>query len=140
MPIEQDDVLLNKAAIIERCIRRIRQEYAANPELDNYTHVDAMILNIERACQATIDMAMHVVTQKRLGMPQSSAEAFRLLSDAGVISTEMEKHLRAMTGFRNIAVHQYQRINTDILAHIAIQGWQDMVEFCSALGLRIDAN
>jgi len=36
-----DDVLLNKAAIIERCLRRAKSEYAACPELDNYTHTDA---------------------------------------------------------------------------------------------------
>ncbi len=37
-----DDVCLNKAAIIERAIRRIHAEYAANPGLDNFTHIDAM--------------------------------------------------------------------------------------------------
>jgi len=76
MPTPPDDVLLNKAAIIERCLRRIRAEYAACPTLDNSTHVDALTLNIERACQAAIDMAMHLVATHRLGIPQSSKEAF----------------------------------------------------------------
>jgi len=60
MPTPPDDVLLNKAAIIERCIRRIREEHAACPALDDSTRVDALTLNIERACQAAIDMAMHL--------------------------------------------------------------------------------
>ncbi len=34
----------------------MKEEYAFNPNLDNYTHIDAMVLNIERACQAAIDL------------------------------------------------------------------------------------
>jgi hypothetical protein len=64
-----DDVLLNKAAIIERCLGRAREEYRACPALDNFTHVDAMLLNLERACQAAVDMAMHVIATRRLGVP-----------------------------------------------------------------------
>lgn len=47
-----ENISLNKAAIIERCIRRMQQEYAADKTLSDPTHFDALILNIERACQA----------------------------------------------------------------------------------------
>lgn len=119
MPIKPDDVALNKAAIIERCIRRIREEYQADPELKNCTHIDALTLNIERACQACIDLAMHIVAARHLGIPQSSGDAFTLLRQADLISPEIEQAMRAMTGFRNIAVHQYQELDMDILRHIS---------------------
>lgn len=45
-----DDILINKAAIIERCVRRMIEEARACPLLDDYTHTDALTLNIERAC------------------------------------------------------------------------------------------
>jgi hypothetical protein len=35
MPIQPDDIALNKAAIIERALRRMKQEYQANPELNS---------------------------------------------------------------------------------------------------------
>lgn len=79
MPTPPDDVLLNKASIIERCIRRMQEEAAAAPQFDDYTHLDALTLNVERACQAAIDMAMHVVAERHLGMPQSMGDAFVLL-------------------------------------------------------------
>ncbi len=44
---------------------------------------DRFTLNIERACQAAIDMAMHRVASAHLGIPQSSGEAFTLLEQAG---------------------------------------------------------
>lgn len=137
MPTPPDDVLLNKAAIIERCIRRMREEAAACPDLDNFTHLDALTLNIERACQAAIDMAMHVVAEKRLGIPQSNAGAFSLLEHAGVIDPALSKSLRGMAGFRNIAVHQYEELDTEVLRHIVDRGALDFIALGSALGLQI---
>ncbi len=138
MPIPPSDVLLNKAAIIERCIRRIKEEYAAAPNLDSPTHADALTLNIERACQAAIDMAMHLVGQQHLGVPQNSAEAFDLLGKAAIIPPDLCKSLRAMTGFRNVAIHEYQELDVDILHYIAQKGFLDFVLLCSNLGLKIE--
>lgn len=138
MPIPPSDILLNKAAIIERCIRRIKEEYAAAPSLDSPTHADALMLNIERACQAAIDMAMHLVSQQHLGVPQNSAEAFDLLAKASLITPNLCKSLRAMTGFRNVAIHEYQELDAGILHYIAQKGFMDFVLLCTALGLKIE--
>jgi uncharacterized protein YutE (UPF0331/DUF86 family) len=135
MPIPPDDVVLNKGAIIERSIRRLREEYAADPTLQNFTHIDALTLNLERACQAAIDMAMHLVASHHLGMPQSSADAFRVLAQAGLISQESCRAMMAMTGFRNIAIHAYQEMNMDILKKIVTEEWQSLVVFARECGL-----
>jgi uncharacterized protein YutE (UPF0331/DUF86 family) len=137
MPIQPDDIIWNKAAIIERCIRRMHEEYRANPDLEDYTHLDALTLNIERACQAAIDLAMHVVAKERLGMPQSSGDSFYVLERAGYISSRLRQSLVAMTGFRNIAIHQYQVLDIGVLHYIVEQGYQDLIVFGSALGVKI---
>ena len=90
-----DDILINKAAIIERCVRRMIEEAKACPLLDDYTHVDALTLNIERACQAAIDMAMHVIADRRLGVPQSAVDAFSLLQRSGRIGLEEHGRLES---------------------------------------------
>jgi len=132
-----DDILLNKAAIIERCLNRALEEFSASPELDNFTHQDAFILNIERACQAAIDMAMHIVAKNHLGVPHSNSHAFDLLMIAGKIDSSMADSLKSIVGFRNIAVHEYQNINMDILKYVARDGYKDLVNFCRQLGLTI---
>ncbi|MFA5689535.1 MAG: DUF86 domain-containing protein [Kiritimatiellales bacterium] len=137
MHIQPDDVLLNKASIIERCVHRIKQEHNACPQLDDFTCVDALTLNIQRACEAAIDMAMHLAAKHHLGIPQSKAESFNLLKNAGIIFDELCRKMRGMTGFRNIAVHQYQQLDIGILKYIAETGCLDFVEFCKALGLKI---
>ena len=57
--------MLNKTSVIERCIKRIEEVYENNPEhLKNYTKQDSIILNIQRASEAAIDLAMYIVSEK----------------------------------------------------------------------------
>jgi len=108
-----DDVVLNKAAIIERTLARVVSEYAGDARnlRENETRQDAIVLNILRTAEAIIDLAMHLVARDKLGIPQSSREAFDLLAGAGVISVDHADALKRMVGFRNIAVHGYQRLS-----------------------------
>ncbi len=137
MPTPPDDILLNKAAIIERCIRRIREEAAASPAFDSFTHVDALTLNIERACQAAIDMAMHIVAERHLGVPQSMSDAFALLERAAIIEPGLATSLQGMVGFRNIAVHQYEQMDMNVLRWVVESGHRDWIRLGEALGVSI---
>jgi uncharacterized protein YutE (UPF0331/DUF86 family) len=115
----KNDVILNKISIIERCLKRINEEYNNNPvNLENFTKQDSIILNIQRACEAAIDLGMHVVAEKKLGIPQTSRETFDLLQKNNIITMDLCKGLKAMVGFRNIAVHDYQEVNLEIVQKI----------------------
>ncbi len=57
-----DDLILNKVASIERCISSVKEEYEADTEgfANDYTRQDAAILNLQRACEQSIDLANHI--------------------------------------------------------------------------------
>jgi len=113
------DIVLNKINTIERCIKRIKEEYCNDPEnLKDYTKQDSIILNIQRACEASIDLAMHYVAEGRLGIPQSSRDVFDILANNNVIDDDLSVRLKAMVGFRNVAVHDYQNLNLAIVEKI----------------------
>lgn len=125
-----NDVIYNKIETIERCIKRINEEYDNNPEnLKNYTKQDSIILNIQRACEAAIDLAMHIVSEKKLGIPQNSRDAFEVLNSNNIIDKDLMKRLKSMVGFRNIAVHNYQSINLNILQEVAEKHLGDLKKF-----------
>ena len=130
-----DDVLLNKAAIIERSVARAREEYAAAGErfATDYTRQDAAVLNIQRACEAAIDMGQHVVRRDRLGVPQGTREIFSLLVQAGRIDPTLAEALQRMVGFRNIAVHQYQALQLPILIRVLETHLDDFTAFSSRM-------
>ena len=115
-----DDVLLNKAATIERCVRRAREEYAADPATfaENHTRQDAAILNIQRACEAALDMGQHLIRRERLGVPQSARDVFSLLAHGHWITGELAESLKRMVGFRNMAVHDYATLQLPITVRI----------------------
>lgn len=102
-----DDVLLNKAATIERCVRRARDEYQRDPATfgGDLTRQDAAILNIPRDCEAALDMGHHLIRRDGLGIPQGSRDVFTLLARARRIDDALAERLRRMVGYRNIAVH-----------------------------------
>ena len=68
-------VVFNKIESIERCVKRIGDIYSEET-FDNYLYQDALILNIQRACQQSIDLAMYLVSKLGLGIPKKSSEAF----------------------------------------------------------------
>lgn len=136
-----DDVLLNKVAIIERCLKRIDEEYRGH-ESDfrgNFTRQDSIILNLLRACEASIDLAMHLVRFRRLGLPQESREAFTLLEQAGLLNGPLAARMRAMVGFQNIAVHDYQKLNLDIVESLLQKHLDDFHGF-TAVAIHSEGN
>ncbi len=130
-----DDVLINKAASIERAVARVREEHAGDDAIlfGDQTRQDAIILNLQRACESSIDAAMHLVRIHRLGVPQESREAFDLLERAGLLSSELAAEMRKMVGFRNVAVHDYQQLNLEIVRSIVVSRLDDFLAFSRLL-------
>jgi uncharacterized protein YutE (UPF0331/DUF86 family) len=130
-----DDVLMNKAATIERCIARAREEYNADPDgfATNFTRQDAAVLNIQRACEAALVMGNHLIRRDKLGISQSSRDVFTLLEQAGRIDAATAHRMRQMVGFRNVAVHEYQALVLPITVNIITQHLDDFARYAKAL-------
>lgn len=133
-----DDVLLNKAATIERCVMRAREEYAADPATfaQNYTRQDAAILNIQRACEAALDMGQHLIRREKLGIPQSARDVFNLLAQGGWLQASLAESLKRMVGFRNIALHDYQALQLPITVAIIEKHLDEFLQYSKVLLLR----
>jgi uncharacterized protein YutE (UPF0331/DUF86 family) len=135
------DVARNKAAIIERCVRRAREVYGGIDAhlTEDLTRQDSIVLNIQRACEATVDLAMHLVRIHRLGIPQESRHAFELLAAAGHLDRRLAGVLQRMVGFRNVAVHDYQNLNLDIVRAIVLRDLDDVLAFARGVLVADDA-
>lgn len=132
-----DEAGIAKAESLERCLSRVAEEYAGNPaRLEDRTRQDAIVLNLLRACETTIDLAMHEVTRRRLGTPQRSRDAFALLRDAGALEGDLADALMRMVGFRNLAIHEYQQLDLAIVRSVIENRQEDFRAFLRALGLR----
>jgi uncharacterized protein YutE (UPF0331/DUF86 family) len=80
-------VVFSKAASIERCVARVSEDHAGDDRnlTEDQTRQASIAVNLQRACEAAIDLAMHGVRRERLGIPQEIRDAFKLLLDAKII-------------------------------------------------------
>lgn len=133
-----DDVLINKAATIERCVARARDEYHRDTAsfATDFTRQDAAILNIQRACEAALDMGQHLIRREKLGLPQSARDVFALLAQGGWIDMALAEQLKRMVGFRNIAVHDYQSLQLPITVRIIESHLDEFLRYSQLVLLR----
>jgi uncharacterized protein YutE (UPF0331/DUF86 family) len=131
------DVVTAKIAAIDRCLQRItftrdeRRTALLPIELE-----DIVVLNLQRAVQRAIGLATHVVTTEEYGLPDSVAAFFSVLERHGVIDAELADRLRKMAGFRNIAVHEYQALDPEIVEAIVTRHLDDLRAFSASIVTR----
>lgn len=130
-----DDIIINKITIIQNCLKRIQEEYKGHEKelAYNYTKQDSVILNLQRACEAAIDLGTRILRIKKLGLPQQSRDVFAILQKNEIISKQVCQQMQAMVGFRNVAVHDYQKMNLAIVHSILENHLTDFQDFIKAI-------
>jgi uncharacterized protein YutE (UPF0331/DUF86 family) len=76
-----------------------------------------------------MDVADHLVADRRLRVPETGAESFEILGEAGVIARELGSALALMVGFRNILVHDYTRLDPAIVVRVPQRDLRDVERF-----------
>ena len=124
------DVVLAKVAVIQRCLKRIRETTQMDSgSLDDMDKQDIFVLNLQRAVQAAIDLTTHIVASEGLGLSDTIKGNFKLLQNAGILAEDLTRRMESMVGFRNIAIHDYQAIDKGILKSILVNNLKDLEDF-----------
>ncbi len=131
------DVVTAKLESLRHCVERVRTRTPASVEglSSCYDAQDIICLNLERAVQACVDIAAHIVSDTECTVPDSMAGTFDALERQGVLSRDLTERMRRAVGFRNISVHAYQTLDWEIIYSIATERLGDFVEY----GLAIEA-
>jgi uncharacterized protein YutE (UPF0331/DUF86 family) len=121
------DVVTAKVATIDRCIQRISETRGERRAALLPVEVeDIVVLNLQRAVQAAIDLATHVVAAEGYALPDSVAAFFSVLEEHALLERALAERLRRMVGFRNIAIHDYRALDGDILEAIVTRHLPDL--------------
>ena len=129
------DVVIAKLESLRRCVERVRTRTPESAEVLSTSHdaQDIVCLNLERAVQACVDIAAHIVADSECVVPDTMAGTFDALERQGVLSRELAERMRRAVGFRNISVHAYQTLDWEIVHSIATKRLGDFVEFGRAI-------
>lgn len=99
---------------------------------------DILVLNLTRSVQLCVDIASHIIAASSEAAPTSMGEAFSTLARMGVIDDTTATNLRRAVGFRNIAVHNYDKVDWDIVHAICRSKLADFRAFASKIGTLLD--
>lgn len=126
-------ILLSKIESLKKCISRIREKtpLSAGVLKEDLDCREIIILNLQRAVQVSVDIASLVLSDMEVTPPLTMAESFAALNEAGVTGPKTSERMRKAVGFRNLAVHEYNQINLDIVYSIISNHLDDFRTFAA---------
>ena len=124
-------LLLEKSDVVTRCLNRVKSKTPATKKelLADIDAQDIITLNLERAIQASVDIAAHIIAYTPLGTAPTMADSFLLLAKANIIDDDIAIRMQKAVGLRNLLVHEYQLINWDIVWSVLQYRIKDPMEF-----------
>jgi len=129
------ELIDQKLESLRRSLNRIRTRCPSTVEalIANIDAQDIITLNLSRAIQLSVDVAMHMASQLDVPTPGTMGAAFEALSTKNVIDAEVAERMRKAVGFRNIAVHNYEAINWEVVMAIVQQHLGDFDDFAQSI-------
>ena len=128
-------LVLRKIAEAEGYLAQVR-EYE-NINLQRYLSDWKIQRIIERTLQMMIetcvDIAGHIVSDKEYRIPATYADTFKVLEENGILSEELYIKMEKMAKFRNIIVHQYDKVDAEIVVGILNRNLQDFLYYKEAI-------
>ncbi|MCK4729245.1 MAG: DUF86 domain-containing protein [Desulfobacterales bacterium] len=89
-------------------------------------------------CECCLDIAAHIISRKGLREPRDNKDLFVILFENNIISEPVHHAMVKMAGFRNIIVHDYARIEPEIVIGILKKDMGDFKEFAKEIIQYVD--
>ena len=127
------DIVLAKSSTVRKCLRAIREVRAQPDPVREWMILDVTILNLQRAVQACLDLANHLIALNGWELPRSARHSIEILAAKVVLPPEILPAVVGMVGFRNIAVHDYTALNPAIVESLVRDHLGDLEVFVAAI-------
>ncbi len=129
------DVIQTKLEALIRCVHRVEsQNIGSLEDLEkNLDKQEIIILNLQRAVQICVDIGNHILLDYKTSTPSTMSETFKYLAQNNLIDPKNAEDLSHAVGFRNIAVHQYENIDCNIVYEIITKHLEDFKQFSASI-------
>lgn len=128
-------LVLRKLAELEECLKQVK-EYA-KMTVGQYSKDWKAQRVVERTLQMMIeicaDIAGHIISDKGYRVPTTYADTFRVLCENNIFNKELSEGMEKMAKFRNVIVHHYDKVDSEIVIGILRNDLEDFVAFKDAI-------
>jgi len=130
-----NELIEQKLESLRRCLQRIQEKCPSSAEVlaTDFDLQDIVAINLTRAIQLCVDIGAHLIAGKDTPPPNTMGQTFDVLAELGTINIELATRMKKAVGFRNIAVHNYETINWQIVHAIATSHLNDFKDFAQAV-------
>lgn len=120
-------LILRKLSALDEYLKQIK-EYA-KISLKDYAADWKIQRIVERTLQMMIetclDVAGHIISDEKLRVPETYADMFRILVQNGILKESRREAFEKMAKFRNIIVHDYEKIDAGIVISVLQKNLND---------------
>lgn len=99
-------------------------DYKGNKVIRRYTE-----RTLQVAIEACLDLASHVISRQGYREPLDNKDCFQVLLENNLLPLELARSLKRMAQFRNVVVHDYIRVDPEIVYTIVQQNIPDIATF-----------
>lgn len=134
------EVIEQKLESLRRCVQRIETKSPTDAAtlMRDIDLQDIVALNLSRAVQICVDIGAHLIAGMDVPPPDTMGQTFDLLAQGGVLDRDLASRLKKAVGFRNIAVHNYENINWEIVHSIVKFHLADFSEFAKVVAMKLE--
>lgn len=100
------------------------QAYGKNKKDQRYVE-----RTLHLACESCLDIAAHIISSSGFREPKDNKDLFRVLFENSIISEPVWEAMTKMAKFRNIIVHDYARIEPEVVVGILQKNVEDFKMF-----------
>ncbi len=127
-----DEKLSTKITAIEQCLSWIKRQQQSKEWQTNEMIKKELLLNLEKACLASIECTSFLISQKNLAVPKQAREGFGLLETMGVVNRETANHLKKMLAMRGLVAHE-EGVKPAMIESFLINEVGGLEDFCRAV-------
>jgi len=84
---------------------------------------------LQMMIETCVDIAGHIIADNKFRVPDSYADAFKVISENKIIPEDLSRTMEQIAKFRNIIVHHYDRVDAEIVIGILHKKLNDFEMF-----------
>lgn len=129
------DLILRKLADLDQYLSQVSEykDIAAERYRQEWKTQRIVERTLQLAIEVCSDIGNHIIADRRLRVPATYAEVFGVLAEAGLLDPTERDAMVRMSGFRNLIVHEYARIDPAMVVRVLREHLGDFARFKTAV-------
>ncbi|MHB8279503.1 MAG: type VII toxin-antitoxin system HepT family RNase toxin [Candidatus Humimicrobiaceae bacterium] len=88
---------------------------------------------LQMAIECCLDIAQHIISYEKYREPINNQDIFQILTEENILDKDLGENLKKMAQFRNIIVHEYIKIDPEIIFSVLKKNLPDISRFSNLI-------